>query len=224
MLTFISLPLKYLCFLYNICTLQIFIDFLVFPQSLAKSCIFSTFNLLDSFHKSVPTLLVSLQFLRLFDLCLWFISVQICTHLFHCKCYYYCKHVSESLSFSSNIKASPGLFLKNFITDLDLLNHFILSRPSAAAAKSLQLCLTLCDPVDGSPPGSAIPGTLQARTLEWVAISFSNAWKWKVKSESEVAQSCPTPSDPMDCSPPGSSVHGTFQATVRSGVPLPSRI
>ena len=51
---------------------------------------------------------------------------------------------------------------------------------AAAAAESLQLCLTLCDPVDGSPPGSAIPGILQARILEWVAISFSNAWKWKV--------------------------------------------
>ena len=46
---------------------------------------------------------------------------------------------------------------------------------AAAAAKSLQSCLTLCDPVDGSPPGPAVPGTLQARTLEWVAISFSNA-------------------------------------------------
>jgi len=46
---------------------------------------------------------------------------------------------------------------------------------AAAAAKSLQSCLTLCDPIDGSPPGSPIPGTLQARTLEWVAISFSNA-------------------------------------------------
>ena len=45
----------------------------------------------------------------------------------------------------------------------------------AAAAKSLQSCLTLCDPIDGSPPGSAIPGIIQARTLEWVAISFSNA-------------------------------------------------
>ena len=52
---------------------------------------------------------------------------------------------------------------------------------AAAAAKSLQLCPTLCDPIDGSPPGSTIPGILQARTLEWVAISFSNAWKWKVK-------------------------------------------
>ena len=50
-----------------------------------------------------------------------------------------------------------------------------------ATAKSLQSCPTLCDPIDGSPPGSLVPGILQARTLEWVAISFSNAWKWKVK-------------------------------------------
>ena len=55
---------------------------------------------------------------------------------------------------------------------------------SAAAAKSLQSCPTLCDPIDGSPPGSPIPGILQARTLEWVAISFSSAWKWKVKVKS----------------------------------------
>ena len=55
---------------------------------------------------------------------------------------------------------------------------------AAAAAKSLQSCPTLCDPTDGSPPGSLIPGILQARTLEWVAISFSNAWKWKVKVKS----------------------------------------
>ena len=56
---------------------------------------------------------------------------------------------------------------------------------TAAAAKSLQSCPTLCDPMDGSPSGSPVPGILQARILEWVAISFSNAWK--VKSESEVA-------------------------------------
>ena len=55
---------------------------------------------------------------------------------------------------------------------------------AAAAAKSLQLCPTLCDPIGGSPPGSPVPGILQARTLEWVAISFSNAWKWKVKVQS----------------------------------------
>ena len=57
-------------------------------------------------------------------------------------------------------------------------------KAAAAAAKSLQSCLTLCDPIDGSPPGSPIPGILQARTLEWVAISFSNSWKWKVKVKS----------------------------------------
>ena len=57
-----------------------------------------------------------------------------------------------------------------------------------------------------------VPGILQARTLEWVAISFSNAWK--VKSESEVTQLCPTLRDPMDCSLPGSSIHGTSQARV----------
>ena len=54
----------------------------------------------------------------------------------------------------------------------------------AATAKSLQSCLTLCDPIDGSPPGSLVPGILQARTLEWVAISFSSVWKWKVKVKS----------------------------------------
>ena len=55
---------------------------------------------------------------------------------------------------------------------------------AAAAAKSLQSCLTLCDPIDSSPPGSPIPGTFQARTLEWIAISFSSAWKWKVEVKS----------------------------------------
>ena len=56
--------------------------------------------------------------------------------------------------------------------------------PYSAAAKSLQSCPTLCNPIDGSPPASSIPGILQAKTLEWVAISFSNAWKWKVKMKS----------------------------------------
>ena len=79
-----------------------------------------------------------------------------------------------------------------------------------AIAKSLQLCLTLCDPIDGSPPGSLVPGILQARTLEWLAIFLLQCMK--VKSEREVAQSCPTLS--MDCSLLGSSIHGIFQARV----------
>ena len=66
--------------------------------------------------------------------------------------------------------------------------HFLLKAPmlctAAAAAKSLQSCPTLCDPIDGGPPCSPVPGILQARTLEWVAISFFNAWKWKVKGKS----------------------------------------
>ena len=60
----------------------------------------------------------------------------------------------------------------------------IYTAAAAAAAKSLQSCPTPCDPIDGSPPGSPVPGILQARMLEWVAISFSNAWKWKVKRKS----------------------------------------
>ena len=83
---------------------------------------------------------------------------------------------------------------------------------AAATAKSLQSCPTLCDPIDGSLQGSAVPGILQARTLEWVAISLLQCMK--VKSEREVTQSCLTLSDPMDCSLPGSSVHGIFQARV----------
>ena len=74
-------------------------------------------------------------------------------------------------------------------------NHSSISDPAGAlptekwqlpstSAKSLQSCPTLCDPIDGSPLGSPVPGILQARTLEWVAISFSNAWKWKVKVKS----------------------------------------
>ena len=89
---------------------------------------------------------------------------------------------------------------------------------AAAAAKSLQLCPTLCDPTDGSPPGSAVPGILQARALEWVAISFSNAWKWKVKVKS--LSKYLTLRDPMDCSLPGSSIHGIFQARVLKWVAI----
>ena len=112
---------------------------------------------------------------------------------------------------------------------------------AATAAKLLQSCLTLCDPIDSSPPGSTIPGILQARTLEWVAISFSNAGKgnMQVKSLSRVQlfwtrwtaadqapppmflaaadaakllQSCPTLCDPIDSSPPGSTIPGILQA------------
>ena len=85
----------------------------------------------------------------------------------------------------------------------------MLVNTSAAAAKLLQSYLTLCDPTDVSPPGSPGPGILQARTLEWVAISFSNAWKWKVKVKSlSRVWLC----DPMGRILPGSCIHGIFQA------------
>ena len=66
----------------------------------------------------------------------------------------------------------------------NVLFVFLFIFTAAAAAKSLQSCLTLCDPIGVSPPGSPIPGILKARTLEWLAISLSNAWKWKVKVKS----------------------------------------
>ena len=86
---------------------------------------------------------------------------------------------------------------------------------ATAVAKSLQLCPTLCDPIDGSPPGA--PVNLKGRMV--VGCHFLLQCM-TIKSESEVAQSCPTPSDPMDCSLPGSSVHGIFQARVLEWVAI----
>ena len=113
----------------------------------------------------------------------------------------------------------PGLLLfmgsqrvrHGWATELNWNNIFKLLDEyqfAAAAVKSLQSCPTLWDPIDGSPLGSSVPGILQAKILEWVAISFSNAWKWKVKVKHSVV---PTLSDPMDCSLPGFSVHGIFE-------------
>ena len=91
---------------------------------------------------------------------------------------------------------------------------------AAAAAKSLQWCPTLCDPIDGSPPGSPVPGILQARTLEWVAISFSNALNWKVKGKS---LSCVWPSvTPWTAAHQAPPSMGFSRQEYWSGVPLPS--
>ena len=91
-----------------------------------------------------------------------------------------------------------------------------------AAAKLLQSCPTLCNPIDGSPSGSPVPGILKARTLEWVAISFSNAWKWrlKVKSLSRVWLLA-TPWTAAYQAPPSM---GFSRQEYWSGVPLPSPI
>ena len=86
---------------------------------------------------------------------------------------------------------------------------------AAAAAKLLQSCPTLCNPIDGSPPGSPVPGILQARTLDWVAISFSNACMY-----ARSLQSCLTLCNPMDSSPPGSSLHGIPQARILEWVAI----
>ena len=90
---------------------------------------------------------------------------------------------------------------------------------AAAAAKSLQSCPTLCDPIDGSPPGSPRPWDSPGKNTG-VGCHFP-LQSMKVKSESEAAQSCPTLSDPMDCSLPGSSIHGIFQARVLQWGVLP---
>ena len=94
-------------------------------------------------------------------------------------------------------------------------SRLLIVKFAAAAAKLLQSCLTLCDPIDGSPPGSSIPGILQARILEWVAISFSNACM-----HAKSLQSCPTLCNPMDSSPPGSSVHGILWARILEWVAI----
>ena len=91
---------------------------------------------------------------------------------------------------------------------------------AAAAAKSLQSCPTLCDPIDGSPPGSPEPGILHTRTLEWVAISFSNAWKWKVKLKSlSHVQLLEIPQTAAYQAPPSM---GFPRQEYWSGLPLPS--
>ena len=109
-----------------------------------------------------------------------------------------CGHEEEGLS-SLNFQAKLTLSHWEGKLSVSLISsHFKLKRlntwwvwmtgqglpSSAAAAKSLQSCPTLCDPIDSSSPGSTVPGILQARTLEWIAMSFSSAWKWKVKVKS----------------------------------------
>ena len=79
--------------------------------------------------------------------------------------------------------SSSAQFIFIYVTML-LFFIYVIYHVAAATAKSLQSYLTLCDPIEGSPLGSSVPGILQARILKWVAISFSNAWKWKVKVKS----------------------------------------
>ena len=89
-----------------------------------------------------------------------------------------------------------------------------------AIAKSLQSCPTLCDPIDGSPPGPAVPGILQARTLEWVAVSSSNAWKWKVKVKA--LSRVPLLATPQTAAYQAPPFMGFSRQEYWSGMPLPS--
>ena len=115
--------------------------------------------------------------------------------LWHFVCFH---HYLDSFLFPIRDMAKPSTLYYWFWSLLHVLRPCFITAPSflplntfssnlepwevpTIFAKSLQLCPTLCNPIDGSPSGSSVPGILQARTLEWVAISFSNAWKWKVK-------------------------------------------
>ena len=128
----------------------------------------------------------------------------------HVDLWYPCQRSFSHWFFTLRSVSSPVYnwathnFLSSTLTDNFCPN-------GSAAEKSLQSCPNLCDPIDGSPPGSPVPGILEARIREWVAISFSNTWKWKVKVKS---LSPVWLRDPMDCSLPGSSEHRIFQARV----------
>ena len=108
----------------------------------------------------------------------------------------------------------------NWVKRLWCLSYNCMWTYAAAAAKLLQSCLTLCDPIDSSPPVSPIPGILQARTLEWVAISLSSAWKWKVKAKSlSHVRPSVTPWTAAFQAPPSM---GFSRQEYWSGVPWPS--
>ena len=130
----------------------------------------------------------------------------------------HCERGYKGLIWCLNAATVPyvNLGFHSHLTSFSLMQSLY----AAAAAKSLQLCLTLCNPIDGSPPGSPVPGILQARTLEWVAISFSSAWKWKVKVKllSRVLLLA-TPWTAAYQAPPSM---GFSRQEYWSGVPLPS--
>ena len=123
-------------------------------------------------------------------------------------------------SLSSLVHTVPA-FLARFLSHQNSMGLQTWSGFAAAAAtKSRQSCPTLCDPIDSSPTGSPVPGTLQARTLEWVAISSSNAWKWKVKVKSlSRVRLLATPWTIAHQAPPSM---GFSRQEHWSGVPLPS--
>ena len=127
----------------------------------------------------------------------------------------------KSLFQHHSLKASVLRFSAFFIVQLSHL-YMTMGKTMLYYAKSLQSCLTLCDPIDGSPRGSPVPGILQARTLEWVAIFFSSAWKWKVKVKSlSLVRLLATPWTVAHQAP---SPMGFSRQKYWNGVPLPNII
>ena len=112
----------------------------------------------------------------------------------------------------------PGRLHGRWVPEMRFCVSFLVT--TAATAKSLQSCPTLCDPIAGSPPGCPVPGILQARTLEWAAISFSNAWKWKVKAKS--LSHVRLLATPWTAAHQASLSMGFSRQEYWSGVPLPS--
>ena len=146
-----------------------------------------------------------------------------CNNVREENCYHYFIDKQKEVQLSGLSKIIISLKSSQSKLWLFKKSHTLPSRKkniAAAAAKSLQSCLTLCDPKDSSPRGSPIPGILQARTLEWVAISFSNAWKWKVKVKSlSRVRLLATPWTAAYQAPPSM---GFSRQEYWSGVPLPS--
>ena len=138
--------------------------------------------------------------------------------------YWFCHSSHENTAWRPNLCLFA--FINTLLSEYSYIHLFInflwllLYCNGRVSAKSLQLCLTLCDPIDGSPPGSPVPGVLQARILEWVAISFSNAWKWKVKVKSlSHVQLLVIPWTAAYQAPPST---GFSRQEYWSGLPLPS--
>ena len=133
-----------------------------------------------------------------------------------------CPAPRHGIAFILMSSSWPGVWLSFYWCRILIftLEYATAATAAAAAAKSLQSCLTLCDPIDCSPPGSLVPGILQGKTLEWVAVSFSKAWKWKVKvkSLSHVRPSATPWTAAFQASP---SI-GFSRQEYWSGVPLPS--
>ena len=137
------------------------------------------------------------------------LRAKVNSFLFFGVCFFFCNCI---LLFISSLFFMYSIFKQSY-------KYTGLPRCTATGAKSLQSCPTLCNPIDGSPPGSPVPGIFQARTLEWAAISFSNVWKWKVKVKSlSHVQLLATPWTTAYQAPPSM---GFSRQEYWSGVPLP---